>query len=177
MSNKAEEIIDVRADFARVRRCLVLMPAQQPEFKVALAKLEALRASLPDAKISCYIRNTVADTLKLASAVKVFRDTEEDFTFFGIPRRSLVKKVFATRFDLIIDLNQKFDSVCAFLSAKSGARLRICFSEPERDPFYNFQIRTTQQQPYERNFDLLLKYLHDLVRLSTNPLDRVEPLN
>ncbi|MFQ5627771.1 MAG: hypothetical protein ACE5I1_03345, partial [bacterium] len=84
---------------------------------------------------------------------------QTDITIFGIPNQRFFKNALQGHFDVIIDLNANFDLVSTYISNKAEATLRICLCHPRREPFYNLQVCPPDEQPIDRQINIMIKYI------------------
>ena len=88
---------------------------------------------------------------------------KSDGNWFGLPKDSYLKNFQDAEFDLIIDLNQPQDRLCAYICALSGAPLRMTWTSGDYDHIYNLQIRSSQGL-IEDQLKNLLNYLKSFMK-------------
>ncbi|RMD92857.1 MAG: hypothetical protein D6814_16330 [Calditrichaeota bacterium] len=164
--HKKPEIIDVVSYFLKVRTLLILMPEKVEDFGLALKKLEALKKQFPKSKFMSVIRHNFSTFVSKEQFETVYVLGPRDLTLFGLPRRSFLKNLLGSPYDLVIDFNNDFDIATTYLCSRIDGKLKVCLSHPYREPFYNLQIRTKNSDSLDKKFNTLLKYLSILAQPS-----------
>ncbi len=154
-----DEVIDIAGHLSRARRALLILPRSESEFDLALDLHKRFLKQFPNLSSLYLVHEEFKSKLPAPMREKAITITQDDITTFGIPKRTLINRLAKDKFDLIIDLNSTYDQVSTFLVSKLDAVLRICLSHPNRDKFYNFLIRTSDQTPVNKRYDHLLRYL------------------
>jgi hypothetical protein len=110
----------------------------------------------------------VADA-ELAGAEEALERTDlvvvssEDINWLGLPKKPVLLQLFVEDYDLAIDLSIEFDLVNAHLCRRSRAALRACLHHPQRDPFFNLQVRTPASMATEEKYHAVLRCLRTLL--------------
>jgi len=81
----------------------------------------------------------------------------EDLTIWFVPRVELLRKVKKSTFDVAIDLNLGFSLPSAFLCRASQAPVRVSFTKPHADEFYNFQVKAAPALSLQQAYAMLIK--------------------
>lgn len=153
------EVIDMAFQLSNIATALVILPENSQDFHIALNHQKSLHEVFANTRMTYVLPDFHPGLSSLTRNEDVVRFSAEDITYFGQPRPSFYKRLPANAFDIIIDFNLDFElfptSVCSHLQAK----LRVCFSHPKREPFYNFQIRTPLTETADSKFATLIKYL------------------
>jgi len=76
-----------------------------------------------------------------------------------------------TPYELLIDLNGDFNLASTFICSKSRAKLRVCLAHPQREAYYNLQIRTKGSDPLQNKYLTLIHYLSSLIPESKSSQD------
>jgi len=84
---------------------------------------------------------------------------KNDGNWFGLPEEKYLRSFQEAEIDLVIDLNIKHDKLCAYISALSGAPLRLTVGSGPFDYVYNLQIRQDPQKPLSERLKNVLNYL------------------
>ncbi|UCE04597.1 MAG: hypothetical protein JSW07_13325, partial [bacterium] len=92
---------------------------------------------------------------------------DKNVNFFGLPKKELKQKILATKYDIVIDLNDDFHLPSTYLCLKSRASLKICFDHEKRGPFYNFYFRTKPNKSLDKKYRKLIQYLKNNVKTDT----------
>lgn len=82
---------------------------------------------------------------------------EREINRFFLPVRMLRRKIKLTQYDICIDLNSTLDLPSAVLCRESRAPIRISFSKPHGERFYNFLFNAGGELGGGKLYDRLLK--------------------
>jgi len=157
------EIIDYGKQLAQSQNALVLLPAASEEFDFAIRQYPALQASLINAKFTYVAYDTYAQSLPAPLRENTIHITEQDISAIGLLNKKFFSNI-ANGFDIVIDFNFGFDLCSTLITSKSQAKVKICFCHPEREPFYNLQIKTPEGKPLDQKIDVMLKYISILMQ-------------
>jgi hypothetical protein len=144
LSKQRNEITDYFRQLSESKKILIILPIDIQknnlinEFKSNLADI------FPKSSIS---------TFDITSLRK------SDMNWLGVPGKEYLNRIREEAFDLLIDLNEKQDRICTYLSALSNAPMRIQFSEGKFDKIYNLQIRTDLKASLNLKIQTLFNYL------------------
>jgi len=158
-----DEIIDYGEQLAKSQRILVLMPKDPEEFQSAIASYKALRNSLSLAKFTLVVHELHAQQLPAPLKINSILITAKDITPLGLVHKNFFKH-FMKAFDLVIDMNFTFELCSTFIASRSDAKVRICFCHPEREPFYNLQFSTQEENTCEQRIAVMIKYITLLMK-------------
>jgi len=137
--------LELPASIQKVRNILLITPEGYPELETALEEFASeLYKIFKDVQVSTFERSS-------------FRPV--DGNWFGLPREDYMKNFQQAEFDLVIDLNLKPDRLCTYISALSGAPLRMNLSSGKYDHVYNVQIRTQASGNTEYKMEKMLEYM------------------
>ena len=150
-------IIDV---IVKARTILTCMPAKLDDFGVARNYLMVLQKNFPGAKFIVIVQDSYKTLIDEKSKFGMIFVTEKDTNILGLPKRQLLQKLSASKYDIAIDLNHSFHLLSTYLCLKSGATLRVCMENKEREPFYNFSFRYPVGEQLENKYRKLFKYLN-----------------
>lgn len=154
---------------------LILLPANLEEIEIILNKLDDLSRCFPDASFTYVIRDTHSANLPEPVRQHTIEINQDHLNAFGLPNKRFFKNLPQAKFDFLIDLNRDFNLCAAYISSKSGARMRICFGHPQRDPFYNFQVFSPGELPLAHHLDTMIKYLSQLLLPAGTSNDNLQP--
>lgn len=134
------------------KRVLLVLPLVPTQHSTA-AIIELVRSRYGDDHIT-----VVADALDngitaLMPHSEILRISGQQVTRFFHPPASLLQRLAGKPFDIAIDLNLDFLLPSGYICKASGARVRVGFTKPGADTFYNLQVQTgTTRGPgvYER---------------------------
>lgn len=169
------EVIDFGSFFASVSSGLILLPENLDNFGIAINMQDAIRKLFPSTAFSYIVREKYLSLMPVTLREKIIPLSQEEISPFGTPNRQFIKKIAARPYDLVLDLNASFDLCSTFINNRISAKLRICLSHPQRDPFYNLQVRVPAGQPLERQLNTMLKYLSQLMNSSSSPIRDLLP--
>jgi hypothetical protein len=125
----------------RAHRILVIFPETEFDADSASTVLRYLLRRFSARGILVLIRNDFLHVLSSAPPVKTLIYTKGDISRWFIPRRDVMTRLTSNTFDVAVDLNEYLSLPGAFLCKASNAPLRISFTKPEGDFFYNFQVQ------------------------------------
>lgn len=151
--------INVVKQLTRTEKVLIYMPNKIEEFGAALKSLENLRMIKPQWKITVITKLEMVSFIENKLKVDVIPYSNEDLTFFGLPKDSIKKLFEKTAYDLALDLKQQFDILGVIFFQLSGAPLRVSFDSNEKSPFYNFGIRVNKAETLTNKYNAIIKYI------------------
>lgn len=161
--NDHGEIIDVCEHLSRIATALVMMPERREHFSPAVDVLGRLREQFPQTTFYLLANEALvkeqAPHLADDDRLLLIYCNEEHLGFGGLPKDVLQEAIRTRHFDLLIDLNDDFNFTAAYLCRSSNAKLRICLQHPNRDPFYNFQVRAHADESLDHKYQTLMKYI------------------
>jgi len=122
----------------RVLLVLPLVPIQQSTGPI----IELVRSRYGDDHIT-----VVADALDngitaLMPHSEILRISAQQVTRFFLPPAALLERMAGKPFDVAIDLNLDFLLPSGYICKASSARVRVGFTRPGADLFYNMQVQT-----------------------------------
>lgn len=134
-------------------------PVQAKEIKKVLIILPRELAHLDDA-------NQFVQKLRQGYrrwSVEIFdadKINPKELNILKLPNQTVADKLHKANYDIVIDLNARFDTVCAFIAVISEATYRVKFTNEEQ-VYFNLQCSPAQNN--HRFFYLpLLEYLQSL---------------
>lgn len=160
-----DEVVDVVSQFASIRSILIVLPEDAADLRTALTKVQFLKTLFPQSRRYGVLRADHASHVAPSLFEKLFVVARDDLTLFGLPRRPLLKTIMNTSYDLVIDFNQEFDILAAYLCSKLPGAVRACLAHPCREPFYNLQIRANHNDSLDQKIDTMFKYLSTLAQI------------
>ena len=140
-----QDDLELPGSIQKVRHILLITPEGHPELELALEQFASQMYKI--------FENVQVSTFERSS----FRP--QDGNWFGLPKEEYLDNFRQENFDLVIDLNLEPDRLCTYISALSGAPLRMNLVPGKYDHVYNVQIRTTDLGNAEYKMDKLLDYL------------------
>lgn len=123
------------------KRVLLVLPLVPTHHSTA-AIIELVRSRYGDDHIT-----VVADALDngitaLMPHSEILRISAQQVTRFFHPPAALLQRITGKPFDIAIDLNLDFLLPSGYICKASGARVRVGFTRPGADTFYNLQVQT-----------------------------------
>lgn len=82
--------------------------------------------------------------------------------WLGVPNERYLNELRAEDFDLIIDLNEEPDKICAYICALSRAPVRINLTSGKYDHVYNLYFRSEDDKSVTDRYNLILDNLKRL---------------
>ena len=138
---KKDHAVNFTDILTRAHRVLVIFPEKEFDADSASTVLRYLLRRFSARGILVLIRNDFLHVLSSAPPVKTFVYTKEDVSRWFIPKTDVITRLASNTFDAAVDLNVSLSLAGAFLCKASNAPLRISFTKPEGDFFYNFQVQ------------------------------------
>jgi hypothetical protein len=138
---KKDHAVNFTDILTRAHRVLVIFPEKEFDADSASTVLRYLLRRFSARGILVLIRNDFLHVLSSAPPVKTLVYTKEDVSRWFIPKTDVMTRLASNTFDAAVDLNVSLSLAGAFLCKASNAPLRISFTKPEGDFFYNFQVQ------------------------------------
>ncbi|GEM_PF-3061774 len=82
---------------------------------------------------------------------------------WNIVRSKSIRELSAHSFDLFIDLDIRFNLINIYLCRLLRPAVRVCFSKPYCNHFYNVQYRTSINSPYKEKLKSLTNFFNTLL--------------
>jgi hypothetical protein len=155
----SSDVIDVGEYLSKIATALILPPEAPEHFKIAGKLLNDLRQRFTQTQFYLLTPKSLLNMMSLNEQVLIISYDEADVSFHGLPKDTLQEAIRSRHFDMVVDLNVEFNLIATFLCRVSEAKLRICLAHPDRDSFYNFQVRATDDSNIQDKYQSLLKYI------------------
>ena len=152
-------VIDVFGGLNRAKNVLICMPNDSEAFNHAVNILDDLLDLFENAQCLILISGSAKTLDTPPSSGKILTISQADLNTLGVPFKGTLQKIFSVPFDIVIDLNKKFDFVSTYICHKSTASLKICFNDSTREDFYNFEIRLDPHLSLYSQYQKLIRYL------------------
>lgn len=128
-SRKVIKQINTMLDFPvkskEIKKVLIILPRELGHLDDANQFIQDLRKSYKNWKIE------IIDVDKI-----------DDLNLLNIPAQKIIEKIRNTNYHLVIDLNEQFDLVCAFIAIMSKANYRMTFNSKDQN-YFNMQCYPT----------------------------------
>ncbi len=156
---QSNHVVDVFGTLAEARSVLVFMPDKLEDFGIARKFLKNLMNDFSNAKFRFVMRESYRSLLNGNQNYGTIFVSGRDVNFWGLPKKELKQKILATKYDIVIDLNDDFHLTSTYLCLKSRASLKICFDHDKRESFYNFYFRAQANTSLNNKYKKLIQYL------------------
>lgn len=146
-SGKQKDMYDFAEQIKMIRRILVLMPEDKSLRPAAESFLKKLAGLFHGVQFETFVKSQL---------------TEKDLNWFGVPDQAFLNHLQQKQYGLLIDLNPSPDQLYSYLTANSGAPVRLNLCESPYDYIYNLHIRPNRSKPFAGQLDTVLVHLHNL---------------
>lgn len=164
---KSNQVVDVMGTLAEAQSILVFMPDNLEDFGIARKYISKLMDDFSGAKFQLVMRQSYRSLMNGTLDYGTIFVTDRDVNVLGLPKKILKKKILATEYDIVIDLNNDFYLPSTYLCLKSRASLKICIDHENREPFYNFYFRSQSDESLDKKYQKLIQYLKHNVKAET----------
>ena len=153
------ESVSIFDQIKNASKICVFAPADQEQLNSAKPILSKLCEIFPNGKGFLIIQQDLQTKgLSLANYEFVLLE-EQKRSLFGMPDKSVKNKLKNSNYDVVLDLSVDYNFDNLSLGWNVNSPLRISFSHPKREKFYNFIIRQGQETSNEHAFKSLSSYL------------------
>ncbi len=139
--------------FSGAKNVLIALPVGYEEAILASDAFQSFRQQLRHLHLTVINSGTRRTSLVDYPHCEVIRMDPIDINKFLLPTRSLLQRVASRTYDTAIDLNLDFVLYTAYICKASGAKIRVGFTRPASDVFFNVQLNLksprTPQAVYE----------------------------
>lgn len=146
------------AVITRARRALILLPQEMNDPTPVQMFLRQFSSRFKIRKLV-----VVTNSQRLASfpigSFNFVAYSDGDISKLYLPKGALRRKLDGSFFDIAVDLNKTLFLPAAFLCKYSRAPIRIGFTKPHGDRFYNFQFTLSADAKPGGEYDRLFKCL------------------
>jgi len=139
------------------RHALVLLPETAGDGEVVMRVIEELRQKFLAGSFTVVSPPGSGVKFIAGQGSTLVRYSMDDLGLLFVPRSELLRKVKKSTFDVAIDLNLGFSLPSAFLCRASQAPVRVSFTKPHADEFYNFQVQATPALSLHQAYAMLMK--------------------
>ena len=150
--NKLVPRLQLRLTKGRAEKILIVFPMDEPSFRVALYSFRELGQKDTHQRSYKYIIKEQFKTLfHLRSGTNILVRNSEHENMLS-DEKQILDQLQTTKFDIIIDLNSNFHLGIARLISLLKADLKVGFSTPFSDQFYNIQLDISKSGVMEKGF-------------------------
>lgn len=142
--------------FSKTYSFLILMPANETEFRFVFPLLEYLREQRKNIVVMTYdFRVSLLQPYFKTNAIE---HGLKDETKLNLPSKKLLDRIANMRFDVIIDSNRDENLFYSYIAKSLNTNVKIGFTRSDSDSYFNFQVINKQNDP-ETSFRNLLDCL------------------
>ncbi len=146
--------------FSDARRAIVVLPlTSTPPGLSPQGLLSFLREKLRDENITVVAGTQETYLHLLLPKSTIFRLPATDLTSLFLPPQALIERIAEKKFDLAIDLNIDFLLASAYICRASKAPVRVGFSSPHAEAFFNFLLQRDVSRDPGAVYDRLMACL------------------
>lgn len=142
--------------FAKTYSFLVLMPANESDFRFVFPILEYLREQRKNIVVMTY--DYRVSLLQPYFKTNAIEHGVKDETKLNLPSKKLLEKLTNMRFDVIIDTNRAEILYYSYIAKSLNSNVKIGFVRSDSDKYFNFQVINKQNDP-ETSYKNLLDCL------------------
>ena len=142
--------------FAKTYSFLILMPADEADFRFVFPLLDYLREQRKNIVVMTYdFRVSLLQPYFKTNAIE---HGLKDETKLSLPSKKILDKLSNLRFDVIIDANREENLFYSYISKSLNTSIKIGFVRSDSDKYFNFQVINKQNDP-ETSYKNLLESL------------------
>lgn len=131
--------------FKRSFKFLVLMPQEDADFAHSLQVLYFLEDNKKHATSLTYDFRVSLMPLRFRN--RVIEHNLTDVNVLKLPSTKIISKLNDMMFQVVLDLNRKENLFYSYISSVVEVPIRVGFSKPNSDLYYNVQIIDTESEP------------------------------
>ena len=141
-------------DFFRgAQNVLITMPVGYEDAIIAGNALRNFRERMSKIHLTVLHNSTRETALANFPKCEVVRLDPTDINKFSLPTKAVLQRVFTKEFDVAVDLNLDFVLHTAYICKASRAKVRVGFSGPVSDVFYNIILNLNKQRTPQALFE------------------------
>ena len=131
--------------FTKTYSFLVLMPANEKDFRLVFPILEYLKEQRKNIVVMTYdFRISLLQPYYKTNAIE---HGLKDITKLELPSKSLLNKLSNMRFDVLIDTNRDEIIYYSYIAKLLNVQVKIGFVRTDSDKYFNFQVVSKQNDP------------------------------
>ena len=140
---------------------LVLMPQDDADFAHSIQVLYFLEDSKKHPSVLTY--DFRVSLMPLRFRTSVIEHTLADSNVLKLPSSKIISKLNEMMFQVVLDLNRKDNLFYSYITSVINVPIRVGFSKPDSDLYYNVQIKDTESEAEisYRNFLNCLKIFQE----------------
>ncbi|MBN1543451.1 hypothetical protein JW992_15025 [candidate division KSB1 bacterium] len=155
----SKDNISICDQLTNVSSVLICLPEEREGVETVMSSMQGFRQIFPQARIT--LLNSAEYSLEeyILNDFSVVEYDESQLTRWGAPAKALRSLLYKQPVGIAIDLSKNFHRFNTLMICSSRARLKIGFSHPQRNKFYNFVIRLQPNHDWDRSLATLFRYL------------------
>ena len=122
---KSNHVVDIMDTLASAQSILVFMPDNLEDFGIARKHISKLMDDFSGAKFQLVMRQSYRSLLNGNLDYGTIFVSDRDINVWGLPKKELKQKILATKYDIVIDLNDAFYLPSTYLCLKCRASLKM----------------------------------------------------
>lgn len=134
-------IITFTSAVSSAQHVLLIMPLHADDATPTARIVEMLRSTFGDQNITVVTGDYNAEPVRALARSRFLRLFKQQVNGFYIPRADFLNNITERQYDVAIDLNLDLLLPSGYICKASNARVRVGFTQPYADVFYNFQIK------------------------------------
>ncbi|MFQ6677689.1 MAG: hypothetical protein ACE5D0_05145 [Fidelibacterota bacterium] len=141
---------------------LILLPKSPESSRAARMFTQSLQNAIgPQGHIQVrYIAKRInLEYVDTAINDRLITYSDENINRWGLPEQSLLKIIFVSKPEVVIDLNLEFDPVSATIVQQSAAPMRIGFYNEENEKYFNILIDRNENEFIENGYKKIQQLL------------------
>lgn len=154
-----DDVISFASAISGSNRALVVMPLDRRELLSAIQIIDLLKHRFDEKHITVVGDERGLETIRLMPRSHFVQIKDADVNAWYHPKPEFLARLKGTTFDLAIDLNLDLLLPSAYICRESNAKIRIGFTGPLSDKFFNFQIQPDPSQTRRGIYDRVAKCL------------------
>lgn len=152
------ELLALKRGGRGIRNALIILPGGAQSSRIARYVLKSLRPRDEvhlDYLMDRQLYHSFSDSLP--PGTQFF--TADDVGWFQLPKKGFIQRVLSKTYDAVVDLHPSFNLVTAYLVYLSRAPVRVGFSSPFSEHFFNVEIDRGSNDFLERGYLSIQKLL------------------
>jgi ADP-heptose:LPS heptosyltransferase len=138
--NHADPVISFAAALTEAQRLLLVLPFGEQRMIPTHTVIELVKKKFDERSIMVVAADHAVETMRLLPRCQFMHILKDEINPFFLPKQQLIDRIKERSYDVAIDLSLDLVLPSAYIVRESEARVRIGFSRPNADMFYNFQI-------------------------------------
>ena len=148
MFHKSEGSYNFFEELTKVKKILIILPSADEYSDHIQQFIKEIGLIFTKASVSTFASSSLR---------------KNDLSWFGVPNEKYLNIIREEEFDLVIDTNIIQDKLCSYLSALSGASLRLNLASGDYDYIYNLHFRSDQHKHIPDRLQNIIAYLKNLL--------------